>query len=245
MNQVTTQTSGPLATIYHDLMDDAPIDTSDLVIPKILLMQGMSKLVQEEKARLGEMRDSLDNSLLGSKDTPLEFIPFQVFKSWLIFHVDGNKIEYQGQEPMTAANASWPLEEIVDGKVIRRDKALNFFCVLPSEVEEGLFFPKILSFRRTSYQAGKKLETWRAKLKAFNKPLAAKTFKLISNKTENDLGVFYTFDIEAGRDTTEAELKAASQWRSVVAAKPVKIDDSDLRSEADKVHVEEAEESAF
>jgi hypothetical protein len=97
-----------------------------------------------------------------------------------------------------------------------------------------MFLPYLVSFRRTSYQAGKKLVTAKEKFKMFKRPLASKTFLLSAKKTENDMGSFYVYDIEQGRDTTSAELDAVMPWFDMIQSTDVRVDDSDLEHEANQ-----------
>src|SRR3954471_23034774 len=64
-------------------MDDwgmPKLTAQDVVLPKILAMQGMSKLVTDGVAVMGEFRDSLNNVVLGDLKNPIEFIPFHLEK---------------------------------------------------------------------------------------------------------------------------------------------------------------------
>jgi hypothetical protein len=49
---------------------------------------------------------------------------------------------------------------------------------------------------------------------------------------ENDKGKFFGFDLSSGRDTTASELADARKWHDALKTATVKIDDSDLKSEA-------------
>lgn len=208
------------------------VASSDLIIPKILATQGLSKLVSEGKATVGEIRDSLNGEKLGDKSTPVDIIAFSSFRTWVIFEKRNGKDEYVKTERITPENEGWAINEVVNGVEVRRDKCLNFYVLLPSEIESGMAFPYLVSLRRYGMQAGKKLSTFAAKLKAFNKPIAAKVFKLGVVKQENDKGVFFVFDVTAGRDSSAAELAEAHKWYKTVQTATVKHDDSDLKAEA-------------
>jgi hypothetical protein len=211
------------------------VSASDILLPKILLMQGLSKAVADEKAKAGDMLDSLSGSVIGSKSDSLEILAFNSFKTWIVYEQvpgkgagEGAKLKFIKQEPMTPQNESWPLEEMMNGVQVRRDKALNFYCLLTSQVAKGEFMPYLLSCRRTSYPAGRKLVTHFARLKMFNKPPASRIFELTCKKQENDKGVFYVFDVAEKRPSTDAEMQAAYQWWKVIQSTQVRVDDSDL-----------------
>lgn len=211
---------------YQGLMDETPVDKKDFLIPKLLLMQGVSKLVQEEKARAGEIRGSIDQNKIAEKEGSVEIIPFSVYKTWVTLTKVGS--EFVVQEPLTALNYNKPREEMRDGVEVINFETLNYYCLLPEEIQNGMFLPYVVSFRSTSYQAGKTLETHRARLQEFGKPLPFKTFNLGSSPKKNDKGSFYVFTISESRDTTEVELDAVKHWHSIVKQGEAKVDDADL-----------------
>ncbi len=225
-----TENAGALA-VHIDQVLETHAEAKDLIIPKILVMQGLSQSVSEGKAVLGELRDSLDNKLFGGKDKTLEFIPLHFYKTWIIFTEEKGKFEYTAQVPCTAQNANWTWEDTVDGKKVRRDQAINVYCILPQEIKEGIFLPYIVSFRRTSYITGKKLLTDREKMLIAKRRWHTKTFKLGSKLEKNDQGSFYVFTSEMGRDTTPEEIEAISPWLGMVTSQAMKVDDSDLEKE--------------
>jgi hypothetical protein len=220
-----------MAEQYAGLMSvDDQTDVKDIILPKILVMQGLSDLVADGKAMMGELRESLDGRLLAAKEGKLEVIPFHSTKTWAIFEESKGKLEYKETVPWGPENCNWEWTANVNGVNVRRDQCLNFYVLVASEIKEGSFMPYMLSFRRTSYKAGKKLVTAKEKLKMFKRPLASKCFELSAMKTENDLGTFYVFDVVQGRDTTPEELEAVKGWFDMIQTASVKVDDSDLRS---------------
>jgi hypothetical protein len=233
----------PESSLADHLIDDSVVDPNDLLLPKVLLMQGLSDLVTEGKAIMGELRHSLEGRLLGSHEKPLEVIPLLVRKSWVVFVEENGKLEYSGEVPFTSANAHWLLDDVWEGKKVRRDKSLNLYCCLPGEVDEGVFLPYVISFRRTSYKAGRKVETARETLKMFKKPLAFKTLLISAYKDKNDKGVYFVFDVIPGRKTTEAELAGVSPWFDLIKNSAVKVDDSELKKDETVVSEFEIEES--
>jgi hypothetical protein len=233
--EVAVQTPGQLMlTKEHEqtLMDSANFsDVRDILLPKVLAMQGLSKKVAAELARQGEMRDSIENKLLGDRNNPFEIIPFYITKSWILFHEVDGKMEYKGQVPFGPENANWEWEIVVDKVKHRRDQSLNVYCLDPREIEEGMFLPYLISFRRTSYKGGKKLITAKEKMRMANRALATKTFKVSTVQETNEKGIYYVFDVAMGRDTTQKEIEAVLPWAELVRTSQVKVDDSDLHEE--------------
>jgi hypothetical protein len=225
--EVKKEESKELA-LYQGLMDDAPIHAEDLLIPKILLMQGLSKHVTDGKAVIGD----LVNSVTAEKfEKPVEIILFSPFRTWIIFEEINGKLEYREQILVTPENDNWKWEDKENGVTVRRDKTLNYFCLAAKEIDK-MPMPYLISFKRTSYIVGKKIESIRVKLKKFNQPLCAMTVKISCQKEKNDKGTFYIFDAVEGRKTTEKELNAVREWKDVIAKVKVTIDDTDIKEEA-------------
>jgi len=217
----------------------SPMSSKDLVLSKILPMQMMSKKVIDGKGTFGELRDSVNNEKMGGFEKPLEFIPFKMEK---VFHVseidDKGKKKYLKTVPITPDNENLPWEDTEDGKKISRDYTLNFYCVLPAQIKPDLaeqgggVLPYIVSFRRTSLRAGKKVATQAyAANAAMGKPPAATVMSLSVVKTSNDLGTFAVLDTSAARLSTKDELATAFFWFKAMKSMNVKVDDSDLTEE--------------
>lgn len=232
--ELTKKEAGMLAKFGAELYDDAEIEATDILIPKILLMQGLSKMVTDEKARLGEMRGSVDGTLLAARDKKLEVIFFKQFKTFVVMKKQGN--EFVSQEPWVASEHA-PLarerEGVLNGEEVKYFEVLNYYCLLPEEIKTGVYMPYAISFRSTGYQAGKKLESARAKLDKFKKPLAFRTFLLSAHKRENDLGTFFVWDVEDSRATTEEELEKVVEWKGIISSGNVNVDDSDFKESSD------------
>jgi hypothetical protein len=214
------------------------LSNSDIMVPKLLLMQGLSDLVADGTAIAGQIRDSLEGKLFGgvmkAKEAPtaMEVIPFSSFKTWVVFEKRNGKDEYVKTVPFTAENEGWAIEEVVGGVQVRRDKCLNFYVLRPEEIKEGAAFPYLVSFRRTSMPAGRKLATMAAKLRVFNQPIAMKVINLTASATENDKGKYFVYDLSSGRNSTAEEIVEAKKWHTTLKTANVKIDDSDLKAEA-------------
>jgi len=206
---------------YGDLMDDSDIDASDILIPKILMMQGLSPLVADEKAKMGELRGSLEGNLLAKKGEQVELIFLKKYKTWVNFSTATGKEEFLSIEPFTPANANLAREE---GDV-KRYETLNYYVLSAAELQNESFMPYVISFRSTNYKRGKIVESFRAKMKEFGKPLCFKTLKLGTEQVENDKGKFYISTIEEGRDTTDEELSKVKHWFKLIDG-GLRVDDS-------------------
>lgn len=242
----TTQTQLPAAANQAQIMNEWGVQnltSRDVVIAKILPMQAMSKKVVDGQARLGEFRDSLNNEVIGMAEgfgtpaKPLEFVPFYMEKTWLIFEDKtgtGQNMKFTKTVAIDQTNESWPFEETINGVKIRRDRTMNFYCLHPSQVADGTALPFLLSFRRTSAKAGQKLATtmFMSNIKAGKTP-ASMVMELTGVKTSNDKGTFVVLDVKQKRESSAGEVAEAFSWLKQIRAGAAKVDNSDLESEAD------------
>lgn len=213
-------------------------DSRDILIPKLLVMQGLSKMVVEDKAQMGDFVDSVSGEILGSarekNPKPVTVIPIKTFKTWIEYEkIDDKKLEYRGTIPMDASNANWQMEEVKDGREIRRDRCINFYVLLKDKPDD---LPYLMTFKRTSYRAGMKLATHFKKcelaaLRGKPVPPAATMFNVTATKTSNDQGTFYVFDVVQSETTSPEHLKLAWEWFQMLKTQNVKVDNSDLEGE--------------
>lgn len=220
---------------YDPAVWGAPsITAKDIVIPKILAMQAMTKAVIDGSAKFGEFRESLSGVVLGDTQTPIEFIPFHMEKVWIIFEKEGkgDKFKFSGVIPIIPANENLTYEgENDEGTPIKRYRTLNFYVLLPKEVEAGTAIPYMLSFRSSSAKAGTKLTTmmYMKNIKAGKLP-ASTVMTLHGEKTQNDDGTFIVMDVKEKRESTAKEVHEAFEWVKTVRSGAVKVDHSDLEA---------------
>jgi hypothetical protein len=239
-----------VATAKPEVQTFEQSSASDILIPKVLLMQALSDFVSEGKAANGDIVNSITGKVLGNKDKPLEFIPLTFFNSWINSEKIGNKFEYRGMEPRTPKNDDLPWEYEKDGTTWKRVKAINVYALLASDVEAEMkdleeasksntmpdpdkaVLPVLISFRSTSLKAGQRITTHFEKVKnyaerGFNVQPYVSTFKLGCHRETNDLGTFFIFDVMEGGKTKAEFLKSAEYWRNMIVKGKTKIDESD------------------
>ena len=230
--EVTNATKRDLAKPIDAAWGEAPtLSAQDILIPKILAMQGLSDFVTDGEAKFGEFRDSVTKELLGSIDKPVEVIPFKMEKVWIEYTKKGDKFEFAGVVPITPANEGLELEFTKDGKECRRDRCMNFYVLLASETEKAGALPKIVSFRRTSSRAGKQLATmmYVTNRNAGLSP-AGKVVALGGSKESNDKGTYVILNITEKEETTEAQVAVALKWLTTLRGSAHKVDNADLGS---------------
>lgn len=223
----------PIVQNMEDWGSGPQLTAKDVIIPKILLMQAMSKLVSAGKAQVGTYIDSLTGTKLADVGTPLSFIPFHMEKVWVIFDGEGSSKKFQKVEPITSLNDDWRYrEELSDGKLVTRDRVMNFFVLRPEDVEKGGALPYVISFRRTSLAAGKRLATTMyMKNRAANLIPAAQVCEVKAETTTNEKGTFFVPDVIEKRLSSDKEMALAFDWFKKVRSGQTRVDDSDLVDE--------------
>ena len=230
-------------------------DVTDILIPKLLVGQATSKLVQDEKLAFGQVWRSTTGEVLGGKGKPFDVIPLFLFKTWILSEKVSGKFEFRGVEPFTAENrdADWTWTEKSDGKTIekKREQALNFYVLLPSDIAadsaarkafhetgelpdtEASLLPCLLQFKSTAYKSGKVLVTHFAKAADFGVPPFVNTFRIDTEKVTGDQNSWFIFKAESAGKTSQEFLQSCAKWREIVAKQNVKVDDSDLTNADD------------
>jgi hypothetical protein len=231
-NQVSTEVS------LNEWGIPQQVSMQDVVIPKILPMQGLSQLVTDRKAQMGEFRDSLSGELLGSIDKPMEVIPFFCSMAWDLYEDDGKgQFKWRATVPLVSNptsseyndNWEWSAEE--NGVRVKRVRRMNFYVLVPSQIKAGGEMPYVLSFKSTSMREGKKLYTQcYVRNIAGGLPPAAFVINLGGGVVKNDKGSFVVPTVQTGRKSSTEELTACLKWLKLVNKGGVKIDESDVQN---------------
>ena len=227
------------ADMVDDVFGDIEIDTADILIPKLLLMQSTSEYVAQEKAKLGDFVSSTTGEKLGSILEPIEIIPFYHVKSLDIINADENN-ELIRREPFTPENAALPWDDMEGNVKIRRVKRLDFFCLVPKTLAKGSILPMVVSFRSTGYKAGQAILT--AWLETRERNRIAKiegrltdiklpfhqSFVLSGQKLTNEKKQTYAVpSVQGGKEVAEDHLRMCLDWiKTVKTSKNIKVDES-------------------
>lgn len=209
------------------------ISASDILIPKLLLMQGLSEYVADGKAKMGDIVNSVSGAVLGGKEKPVEIIPVYHFRTLITMEEISGKMTFKNQEPLTLSNENLPWDDTVNGLKVRRIKSLNFYVLATEDLKAPGALPYLLAFRSTSYTTGRKLVNHFAQARDMNVPPAKTAFKLSSFIDKNEKGSFGVYDITFSRPSTTLELETAYKWFKIMSSSSpnVKVDESDLKKD--------------
>lgn len=209
-----------------DAFGDAPISSQDVVISKMLLMQGLSKAVADGDAKFGDMIDSGTREVMGSTDGDgVDLIPFHVHKTYINSKWNGKKYMFDSIEDVTPMNENKQWETVLEGVKYKHEKCFNFYCLNPKDMS----LPIIVSFKSTSMKAGKELMTQMyVKNKAAGKVPPAKVITVGAAKVTKDDNTFAVYNIKIARDSSMEEIKECIKWVKTIRNEGVKVDNSDI-----------------
>lgn len=229
------------APLNMDEWGGSPVTSQDITLPRILLMQATSEAVTNGKAAFGEFRESLNFDKLGGFDAPLEAIPFYLQKVFVEYDVTAGTgwkdKKYLRMRPITPDNDGLPYEDEEkdeSGKTIKisRDRCMNYYLLLPSEIDNGTALPYVITFRRTSLKAGKKLATQMyIKNRDANKPPPAVMCEISSNRESNDDGTYSVMDVKFTKQTPSEYVEHCKKWIQTIIAGEAKVDEESFAEE--------------
>lgn len=229
--------------------DQLPMDEilkGDVLIPKLLLMQGLSDLVADRKAQQGDIVRSTSAEKVGDPDKAVEFIPLVLKNEWTLMEEINGKYEYRSTEPRTSKNEDQPWEFTQNGAPWKRVKVITCFALLLDDVNaeakeiekfkktgempdlNKTLLPVAISFRSTSYVAGKGVSTHFAKAAAMTrfgvKPHAF-SLMLSCKQEKNDKGNYFVFGVSQGKKVDAAAFDIADAWVNRLRTQTVRVDE--------------------
>lgn len=205
--------------------------TADIVVPRLLLMQGTSDFVKDRKAQLGDMVRSVGPVKLGDPEHPVDFIPLtDPVPTWIVETraVGQQRWTFKRVEPRTAMNDTlpWSFKADKEGKLLpddaksdfewRRVKCLTGFVILPADIDafqvelkkseagempdiSKALTPILISFRSTSFKAGKEVSTFFTQVQQFKQKAHNFMLKLGCFLDKNDQGTYYVFSVDRSK----------------------------------------------
>lgn len=233
------------------------INAANIILPRVLLMQGQSEFVLGRKAQIGDIVKSTTGQVVAGVDKAVEFIPLWHVELWSLLEKVGNKFEWRRNEAVTADNLSAPLQFNYQGTEWRRDKCLDFFVILVDDIAkekaardaiakgelpsiDSALFPCYLSFRRTSTGAGKELVKAFATAKHYDMPVSRWKFKLTSKMDKNDQGTYAVFEVANAGTTDLTHLPVCKSWFDVITSQKAKVHEPEEMAAKEAKPVNEA-----
>lgn len=217
--------------------DDGDVGATDVLVPMLLIAQGSSDIVKKlGKAKPGDAYESVGKAVLGDKDNPLQFVPFNVYKSWIVCEVVKGRPEFRRVEPWDNKNPrKYEREETrPDGTVWRYYEALNFFVLLEKELKEGKPTPYLLTFKASALYKGKTLVNYKVKAAMQGQPLCSGVFKLNAELKTKGSDAWFVPSPEFVCPTNHDWMRQALEWLSQLKTSvTATVDHSGLDDEND------------
>jgi hypothetical protein len=245
------ETSVPAVQSHHENIQE--VISSDVLIPRLLLMQGISPLVTGRKAQIGDMIRSTTGEKLGNPESPVPIIPLKMVNTWILMEDTGEgQPKFRGTEERTHLNEHLPWEfQTQDGKQMTRVKAISLYALLPGDVhaseaemkkaiEAGeapdlskTVMPVLISFQKTSYKyAGKKCASFFNNVKINSTKVPGLrpyqyVLTLSCREEKKEKNLWYVFDMDLGKPIKDNAIKSeAARWAMMLNSGNIKIDDS-------------------
>lgn len=249
-NAIAKKETSQVAIVPEQQAPSQNVLASDLIIPKVLLMQGLSELVTARKAQLGDMVRSTTGEKLGDPEHPIRFIPLKMTSEWIVQEKIGKKYEYRRTEPRTAANENAPWEFKQDGTEWKRTKVINVYALLPQDIANfqaeikrlqasgempdlnKTLLPVVIPFRSTSFNAGRSVATFFSKVAEMAQYGQAKSFgytmALSCYEDKNDQGAYYVYEAGDIKPLDKVMHAEAERWSNTLnQMQTIRIDETD------------------
>ena len=227
MNQEIMKRESNAPAVYQ--APEIEVLKSDIIVPYVILAQGMSEAVVERAVQQGDIYRSTTREVLGCPDKPIDVILLHYpTADWVIEQKTGSRFEFRKTLPRNASNETleWQFWADHDGNEVeegtkgatewRRVKRMTVFALLPSDIEAQeaelqkaeagelpdptkALTPVILSFRSSSYKAGKECGNFVIKAKTMKQPPYRYMIQLCDYVDKNDEGTFYVWKVDQNK----------------------------------------------
>lgn len=233
-------------SIIDTMMDEfnfEQVSSKDLKIPKILLMQLMSKFVSEgDNIKAGDLVNSVTGEVFGSvreKDySPVRIVPLHMFKQWVVHELVGNEKKFKEIVPVTPLNEGWEWEYTDEsGRKFRRTYCINFYVINEKDLGNKEAFPYVITFRNTSTKGASALTNHFAlckiaQVQKTRRPPFDRFFEIGGKSEKNDKGTFFVLSSkECEHVPTEYWADLMGWYRNVSKLSHMHIDQSDIKTE--------------
>lgn len=223
-NELAKKEMHPVSTTPEGAWEDeAPIRSEDILLPRLHLLQAVSKLVADGKAQMGDIVSTVTGKILGGRGKPVECI-----------FIKRMPTVWQGVEPASGRLVS---EELVTAQNANRDfmgvdaygnpvkfyMAYKFFALLPSDLS-GMVYE--ITFKSTSQRIGKQINSYFFECQGAKKSPARYVLMLSSRQEKNNKGQpYYVWELgHERRETTAEEFDRAYTWHKTLKQASVKVD---------------------
>lgn len=189
------------------------IETRDLDRGYVVLLQSNTHTFLDDEecdGQPGEYIRTDTKETIGTKETPLEVIVLDVFKTWRkVKSEEPNQGTSLGSMPFVIGEV--PEKEGVtdDGDKYKVQLQYNFICMLPDRLDD---LPIIFPLRSTSTGAAKFLITQCNLAVKKGQPSWGKTYLITSSTKQDGNRKWFFSQAKSGQETTPEQMAASEEW---------------------------------
>lgn len=191
-------------------------------LPRLSLMQKMSKPVENEKAKVGDLYENLGNTVVCTKDKPFSFIPLLIRPVITTYKKDQGKWMFDSQETMTKQNERISFDEFEsEGSTLRKRTEIQCYLLAAEDLEKDeMVLPYIFTFRGASMPTGgKSIYTYSLLLSAAKQPIYSRKFVMTSDRKEKDGNTYQVAIIAQPKDKVETKYyETITSWVSTLSS---------------------------
>lgn len=179
---------------------------SMIKLPRLSLQQKMSKPVEAELAKVGDLFENLQNTVVCPKDKPFYFIPLKLRNVITTYEVvqtsSGVKKEFRGSVPRTVKNEKLEWDQVIDGKPHKCLPETIVYMLNAADLEEGnIVLPYVFTFRGASMpKGGKSIYTQKILLDQSGLKFYKFKFKMTNEKVQKDDNTFQVANVEMTKE---------------------------------------------
>lgn len=186
-----------------DMVEQSGVFKNDILIPKVWLIQEMSELRKEGKAKAGEFVDSQSEEVLPLINGKLRFVVLKMFKRWHTFEIKTEKgkvkKEFISSEIMVfGKNHDLKYKETIEGKEIVRRQVISAYVLLERDFAAGINKPYVIDFASSSKHGGRILASDINTLNGANLPSFVAFFEMESKEESFDENTAFVKSIKFG-----------------------------------------------
>ena len=214
------------------------VDLQDIQLPRVAVLQGLSKLVTEGDGKPGQLANSLTKEIYGEE---LTFIPLFAFKSRVKFQLakgavcmslnalkcsyNTDGVHQMSDDCLDCEDILWPADSEGAKEGPPCSLVYNFPVLNADNLKE---FPVSISCMRTGTKAAKKLLSMAA---ITGEDFFARKYRMITKKASSEKGEYFVAEFEVAGKVSDEEYASAQKWFKTLRQKTLSVDLTDHSNE--------------
>lgn len=198
------------ASYYQD--ETSTVDSSDVAISSLILLQGQSEYVTDYNLPAGAIADREAKEVVAELGKGIEVIPVGFNKTWMVTS-EGDSGQYLTMLPFVPGKP-YPNQGEWDGIPVNFFACIHAYVLIPNL---GTIPYKVM-FKSTSLKAGKQLLTESiVKNQMAKKPPFAYTMYIGSERRKGKKASYFAFNAKRGREVPTTEYAQLDKWYHIVS----------------------------